>query len=68
MSQSTKTLPPTASDPGRLTQLATQIAAGDLSPVDLMQRCLDRIDAVESEVHAWRVIDRERAMELARKQ
>lgn len=67
MNDDSKTTPRTASDPGRIAELAGKIATGELSPVDLMQRYLDRIDAVESEVHAWRLVDRERAMELARK-
>ena len=52
-------------DPGRLRDLAAAIAAGDLSPVDLVQRCLDRIAAVEPYVEAWREIDSARALETA---
>ncbi len=61
----TITPPSAASDPGRLAELAAKIANCELSPVDLMRRYLDRIDAVEDQVHGWRVVDRERAMDLA---
>ena len=64
---SPKTLPSTACDPGRIAEFVKRIVARDLSPVDLMQRYLDRVDAVESAVQAWRLVDRERALELARK-
>ena len=52
-------------DPGRLRALAAAIAAGDLSPVDLVQRYLDRIAAVEPYVQAWREVDGARALETA---
>ena len=49
----TKT-PETVADPGRIEALAQQIRDGVLSPVDLLQRYIDRIDAVEPQVQAWR--------------
>jgi len=52
-------------DPGRLRDLAVAIARGDLSPVDLVQRCLDRIAAVEPFVEAWREVGGARALETA---
>ncbi len=49
----TKT-PDTIADPGRVDALTQQIRDGILSPVDLVQRYIDRIDAVEPRVEAWR--------------
>ena len=54
-----------AQDPGRLADLASRIAAKTLSPVDLVQRYLDRIEAVEDSVQGWRLVDGDRAMQLA---
>ena len=54
-----------AADPGRLSELADAIVRQQLSPVDLMQACLARIDAVEPHVRAWREVDRERALAAA---
>jgi aspartyl-tRNA(Asn)/glutamyl-tRNA(Gln) amidotransferase subunit A len=56
---------PLVQDPGRVRDLAKRIADGTLSPVDLVQRCLDRIEAVDGKVQAWRVVDGERALTLA---
>lgn len=52
-------------DPGRIRDLATAIKAGTLSPVDLTQRCLDRIEQVDGSVEAWRVVDGDRALAIA---
>jgi aspartyl-tRNA(Asn)/glutamyl-tRNA(Gln) amidotransferase subunit A len=38
-----------------------QVRQGRLSPVDLLERCLDRIDRLEPRVHAWVFVDREGA-------
>ena len=54
-------------DPGRLRELAARIVARELSPVDLVQRYLDRIDVVQPLAEPWRVVDGERALVLARK-
>lgn len=54
-----------AQDPGRLADLAQEIAQRRLSPVDLVQRCLDRIEAVEPHVNAWRLVDGARALAVA---
>ena len=54
-----------AQDPGRIADLARDIAARVLSPVDLVQRYLDRIEAVEERVQGWRLVDGDRAMQLA---
>jgi aspartyl-tRNA(Asn)/glutamyl-tRNA(Gln) amidotransferase subunit A len=53
-------------DPGRVRELAADIAAGKLSPVALVRRYLDRIEAVDAEVRCWRLVDGERALEIAR--
>lgn len=48
-------------DPGRIRVLADDIATGRISPVELVDRYLARIDAVEGEVQAWREVDGKRA-------
>ena len=48
-------------DPGRLKKLATAIAEQRLSPVELIERYLARIDAVDGDVEAWREVDGARA-------
>lgn len=63
MSKSTS---PLVQDPGRVGALAADIAGGRLSPVDLVERCLARIEAVEEKVEAWRVVDGDRALAEAR--
>lgn len=45
---------------------AALIAAGDLSSVELVQACLDRISQREPTVHAWSYIDADDAMQQAR--
>jgi aspartyl-tRNA(Asn)/glutamyl-tRNA(Gln) amidotransferase subunit A len=52
-------------DPGRVRQLAGAIAKGDLSPVALVQRYLDRIAAIDAHVQGWREVDGERALATA---
>lgn len=52
-------------DPGRVRDLAADIRTGKLSPVALTQRYLDRIEAVDGKVEAWRVVDGDRALEIA---
>ena len=42
--------------------------AGDLGPVELVEECLERIEASESEVGAWVEIDAENAMRTAARQ
>ncbi len=55
-----------AKAPGRLPDLAKRIAEKSLSPVDLVQDCLDRVADVEPSVLAWRELDGDRALEIAR--
>ena len=52
-------------DPGRLRLLAQRIADGALSPVDLVQRYLDRIACVEPQISCWRVVDAAGALAAA---
>lgn len=54
-----------AQDPGRIADLAQAIAQRRRSPVDLVQRCLDRIEAVEPHVNVWRLVDGARALAVA---
>lgn len=53
-------------DPGRLRELAAQIRRLELSPVELVQRYLDRIDVVQPMAEPWREVDCERALAVAR--
>ncbi len=52
-------------DPGRVRVLATAIAEKELSPVDLVQRYLDRIDVVQPIAEPWREVDGARALAVA---
>lgn len=52
-------------DPGRVRDLAAAIKSGSLSPVALVQSCLDRIEEVDGMVEAWRVVDADRALAIA---
>jgi Asp-tRNA(Asn)/Glu-tRNA(Gln) amidotransferase A subunit family amidase len=47
--------------PGTITEAAPLIRRGELTPSDLLEQCLDRIDRYEGKVHAWAYLDRERA-------
>lgn len=53
-------------DPGRIAELAADIATGKLSPVALTQRYLDRIAAADPHVQCWRELDGTRALATAR--
>ena len=46
-------------------EIADAVRSGALSPVDAVNQTLDRIDAVESQIHAWVEIDREGALRQA---
>jgi aspartyl-tRNA(Asn)/glutamyl-tRNA(Gln) amidotransferase subunit A len=52
-------------DPGRISLMATEVASGRTSPVELVRRCLDRIAAVDGEVKAWVLVDDRRALATA---
>lgn len=47
-------------------ELSRLLASGDVSPVDVVQSFLDRIDAVDGKVKAWSYLDRESALLAAR--
>jgi len=47
------------------TEALSRIARGKLKARDLVEACLDRIDARESQVHAWEALDPERALRRA---
>jgi len=53
-------------DAGRVRDLAAAIVSGELSPVALVERCLARIAAVDARIQAWRYVDGERALAVAR--
>ncbi|PKB71172.1 MAG: hypothetical protein BZY87_06795 [SAR202 cluster bacterium Io17-Chloro-G6] len=49
-----------------VSQAAQQIKEQDLSPVDLAQALLDRIDATDNDLKAWVTIDREEVLSVAK--
>jgi aspartyl-tRNA(Asn)/glutamyl-tRNA(Gln) amidotransferase subunit A len=55
-----------ALDPGRVCDLATDIAKQRLSPVALIERYLARIAAADPNVECWRQVDAEGALKIAR--
>jgi aspartyl-tRNA(Asn)/glutamyl-tRNA(Gln) amidotransferase subunit A len=57
---------PLIQDPGRVRDLAAAMAAGTLTAQALVQRCLDRIAAVDGEVRAWIHVLAEDALATAR--
>jgi len=46
---------------------AEQIRTRQLSPVELVRACLQRIDQLEPRLQAWVTIDRERALATAQR-
>ena len=50
-----------------VTEAAAKIREGDLSPVDLVESLLARIDALDGDLKAWVTIDREELLETARR-
>ncbi|MBN2216912.1 MAG: amidase [Pirellulales bacterium] len=48
-----------------LAEAADRIRAQTLSPVELLDRCLDRIDRLDGRLRAWVVVDREAARRAA---
>jgi len=57
----------TAKEPHDLTvaEAAAAIAAGELSALELVSSCLERIDALEEKIQAWALVDREGALQAA---
>jgi aspartyl-tRNA(Asn)/glutamyl-tRNA(Gln) amidotransferase subunit A len=51
--------------PTTLHAAGEQVRQGRLSPVDLLERCLGRIDRLEPRVHAWVFVDRDGARAAA---
>lgn len=51
-----------------IAKAAEQIRAGEITPLELVELCLARIDQFEDRVHAWVMIDAEGAREEARRQ
>lgn len=52
-------------EPLTISEAAPLIRAGDLSPTELLNQCLARIDRYEDRVRAWAYIDRDGAKEQA---
>src|SRR5438552_13081773 len=52
-------------EPRTITEAAEFIRRGELTPVELLDQCLARIDRYEPKVRAWVVIDRDGAREQA---
>jgi Asp-tRNA(Asn)/Glu-tRNA(Gln) amidotransferase A subunit family amidase len=55
-------------DPYTMTasEIALEVRAGSLSPVEVVKSCLERIDRIEPSVLAWVHLDRSGALETAR--
>ena len=49
-----------------VSEAAAQIREGSLSPVELVESLLARIDVLDGDLHAWVTIDREEVLETAR--
>ena len=50
-----------------VSQAARQIKDKKLSPVDLVQSLLERIDATDNDLKAWVTIDREEVLSTAKR-
>jgi aspartyl-tRNA(Asn)/glutamyl-tRNA(Gln) amidotransferase subunit A len=48
-----------------ISALSQQIHSGTLSPVDLMEHLLARVEALDGSLHAFRLVPRERALAMA---
>jgi aspartyl-tRNA(Asn)/glutamyl-tRNA(Gln) amidotransferase subunit A len=57
---------PLVADPGSVEEIARAVAGGKTDPVVLLERTLQRIETVESEVQGWCLLDRDRAIAQAR--
>jgi aspartyl-tRNA(Asn)/glutamyl-tRNA(Gln) amidotransferase subunit A len=44
-----------------IAEAAAALRTGSITPVDLLERCLERIDRAEPRVRAWVLVDRDRA-------
>jgi aspartyl-tRNA(Asn)/glutamyl-tRNA(Gln) amidotransferase subunit A len=54
------------SEPLTIFDAARSIQSGQLTPVDLLEQCLARVDLYEKHVHAWAYLDRDRARQDAK--
>lgn len=50
-----------------ITEAAAAIAKGELTSLQLVNSCLERIDALEEKIKAWALLDREGALAAARR-
>jgi aspartyl-tRNA(Asn)/glutamyl-tRNA(Gln) amidotransferase subunit A len=50
-----------------ISEASKAIQSGAITPVELLQQCLARIDELEDQVHAWVMVAREEALEQARR-
>ena len=48
-----------------ITEAAAAIAKGELTSLQLVKSCLERIDALDEKIQAWALLDREGALETA---
>ncbi len=51
--------------PVSISRAARQIRDGDLRPIELVEQCLDRIDALEERLQAWVIVDSDGARQAA---
>jgi aspartyl-tRNA(Asn)/glutamyl-tRNA(Gln) amidotransferase subunit A len=51
-----------------IAKAAEQIRAGEISPLDLVDFCLSRIEQYEDRIHAWVLVDADGAREEAKRQ
>jgi Asp-tRNA(Asn)/Glu-tRNA(Gln) amidotransferase A subunit family amidase len=52
-------------EPRTITEAAEFVRRGELTPIDLLDQCLARIDRYEPKVRAWVIVDRDGAREQA---
>src|SRR6185437_11368196 len=52
-------------EPRTITEAVELIRRGELTPIDLLEQCLARIDRYEGKVRAWVVVDRDGARQQA---
>jgi aspartyl-tRNA(Asn)/glutamyl-tRNA(Gln) amidotransferase subunit A len=62
----TVTTPRLVADPGSIGEIAQSTASRRIGPVEFLDSCLRRIDAVETSVQGWCRLDREGALAQAR--
>jgi len=55
------------SNPLTLVEAAEQVRRKEVSPLELVHDCLDRIDRLDGRLRAWVLVDREAALDTARR-